>query len=84
MPIFTGVLLCIHLTDIFSQGIWPDVQNLEDPELKELAEYLPSIVLQSKAPATVKKYSEAFNRWKRWALLKPSVAVFPAKPLQVA
>ena len=77
-----ATLLCIYtLTDIFSQGIWPDIQSLEDPELKELAESLPSIVLQCKAPAMVKKYSGAFNRWKRW---KPSVAIFPAKPLQVA
>ena len=40
-------------TYIFSQGIWLDVQNLEDPELKELAECLPSIVLQSEAPVTL-------------------------------
>ena len=84
MCLFTSLLLCLQLTDVFSQGIWPDVQNLEDPELKELAECLPSIVLQSKAPATVKKYSGAFSRWKRWASSKPSVVVFPAKPLQVA
>ena len=53
-------------------------------KLKELAECLPSIVLQGKAPSTVKKYAGAFNRWKRWATAKSEVAVFPAKPFQVA
>ena len=41
-------------------------------------------MLQSKAPATVKKYSGAFSRWKRWAVTKPNIDVFPAKPFQVA
>lgn len=72
------------MADVFSHGIWPDVHELVDPELRELAESLPSIVLRSKAPSTVKKYAGAFSRWKRWATSKASVAVFPAKPLQVA
>ena len=57
---------------------------MKDPELKDLAESLPSIVLQSKAPATVKKYAGAFSRWKRWAVTKPNIDIFPAKPFQVA
>lgn len=58
--------------------------SIQDPELRELAESLPSVVLHSKAPSTVKKYSGAFNRWKRWASSKPGLEVFPAKPFQVA
>ena len=53
-------------------------------ELKDLAESLPSIVLRSRAASTVKKYSGAFSRWKRWAKSKPSLEVIPAKPFQVA
>ena len=41
-------------------------------------------MLQSKAPSTVKKYSGAFGRWKKWAASKPCLVAFPAKPIQVA
>ena len=78
------VSLYISPSDVFSQGIWPGILDIKDPELKDLAESLPSIVLQSKPPATVKKYSGAFSRWKRWAVTKPNIDVFPAKPFQVA
>ena len=30
------------------------MQEIEDPELRELAEVLPNLALQSRAPATVK------------------------------
>ena len=52
--------------------------------MRDLAESLPSVVLHSKAPATVKKYSGAFSRWKRWASSKPGLEICPAKPFQVA
>ena len=76
----------VHLppSDVFQKGVWPDLMSIQDPELRELAESLPSVVLHSKAPSTVKKYSGAFNRWKRWASSKPALEVFPAKPFQVA
>ena len=41
--------------------------------------------MRGKAPSTVKKYSGAFVRWKRWAQQKSNdIACFPAKPQQVA
>ncbi|MCG8626070.1 MAG: hypothetical protein MJE68_29245 [Proteobacteria bacterium] len=57
---------------------------MDDPELKALAESLPSIVLRSKAPATVKKYAGGFGRWKKWADSKHNIDVFPAKPFQLS
>ena len=89
MGIPSGVNFCIYslfytLPDVFNHGVWPEVQELTDPELRDLAESLPSIVLQSKAPATVKKYAGAFSRWKRWANSKPGIVAFPAKPFQLA
>ena len=68
-------------TDVFSHGAWLDLQTVEDPSLKELAIFLPRIVMQGKAPATVKKYSGAFGRWKKWASARQEV---PAKPIHVA
>ena len=72
------------LPDVFEKEVWPELQDIQDPELKDLAESLPLIVLQSKTPATAKKYSGAFSRWKRWAASKPGLEDFPAKPFQVA
>ena len=39
-----------------------DLKDLEDPELKELADKLPDTILQSRADSTVKKYLGAFKR----------------------
>ena len=58
------------------------MHRMDDPELKALAESLPSIVLRSKAPATVKKYAGGFGRWKKWADSKHNIDAFPAKPFQ--
>ena len=65
-------------SDVFSNGIWPEIGQIHDPNLKELAESLPMVALRSKAPATVKKYAGGFNRWKRWADSKPGIDPFPA------
>ena len=46
----------------------PLFEQSEDPELQELARYLPTAVLQSKANSTAKKYLGAIQRWKQWAL----------------
>ena len=55
------------LTEIRPHGVWPLFEQLEDPELQELARHLPSTVLHSKANATAKKYLGAIRRWKQWA-----------------
>ena len=71
-------------SDVFSHGAWLDIESIEDPELKDLATLLPSIVMQGKAPATIRKYSGAFGRWKRWASRREGVPTLPAKPIHVA
>ena len=72
------------MPDVFNHGIWPELKDIKDPELKDLAESLPALVLRGKAPATVKKYAGAFSRWRRWSASKPTLQAFPAKPFQVA
>ena len=69
---------------MLSQPVWQEISGIQDLELKELAESLPIVVLQSRAPSTV-KYSGAFLCWKRWALSKKAdISVLPANPLHVA
>ena len=43
------------------------------------------VVLRGRAPSTVRKYSGAFLRWKKWAKGKHvEIQILPAKPLHVA
>ena len=44
------------LLEVFQQGTWVQLQNLEDPELAEIAKQLPSTVLRSRANSSTKKY----------------------------
>ena len=69
--------------DVFGQGVWPELESIQDPDLKALASHLPRVVLSGKAPSTASKYCGAFARWKRWAQTKPDVPILPAKPLHV-
>ena len=67
----------IHV-QMYSQldyGLWSDLSSVEDLELQQLAQSLPSYsqVLQGKAVSTVKKYSGAYNRWRKWASTKSEI-----------
>ena len=65
--------------------IWQDLTAVDNPELSALAEFLPVVVLRGRAPSTVRKYSGAFLRWKKWAKAKHvGIQILPAKPLHVA
>lgn len=71
--------------DLFSNSAaWQELNKVDDPELKELATLLPTVVFSGKAPSTVKKYSGAFQRWKKWLTQKFEVDYCPAKPIQVS
>ena len=48
-----------------------------DPELRQLAEVLPSTLLQSRADSTTKKYLGAFKRW-RLCAMEHKLPVFSA------
>ncbi|KAL5473775.1 hypothetical protein EMCRGX_G028330 [Ephydatia muelleri] len=39
---------------VFTSGVWPLLSNLEDPELRRLAQALPATVLSSRADSTTK------------------------------
>ena len=71
-----------HSIDVFKKGVWPEFADIDDPELKVLPKALP-IALFCRA-ATIKKYSGAFVRWKKWTASKADLEAFPAKPMQVA
>ena len=73
----------MYLAGVLSQGSWTLLNELEDPELRELASKLPTTVLYSQANSTTKKYLGAFRRWKVWAISHKLIPI-PARPHEVA
>lgn len=59
------------------------IRQVEDPELRKLADSLPITVLHSRATSSTKKYLGAFRRWKAWAS-EHTLPVFPAQVHHVA
>ncbi|KAL5500359.1 hypothetical protein EMCRGX_G011906 [Ephydatia muelleri] len=57
--------------------------NLENPELRRLAQSLPAKVLRSRADTTTKKYLGAYQRWKIWADTRQGVPSFPVPDLHL-
>ena len=39
--------------DVFMQGSWAELAEIEDPELKELADTLPALALLGRAPEKI-------------------------------
>ena len=68
--------------DVLSTGPWSTLKELEDMDLRRLAEALPSSV-HCRATSTTKKYLEAFKRWKVWAA-DHKLPVFPVEEVHVA
>ena len=50
-----------HAGGVFTSGVWPLLSNLEDHELRRLAQALPATVLSSRADSTTKKYLGAYQ-----------------------
>ena len=56
--------------------------TLQNPELRRLANSLPTRALQSKAPRIIDQYSRSFQKF--WASGFPEITVLPTRPLDVA
>ena len=92
-PVATDFVNCSSLTNLgraffpvdaglpaeFVSELQQSVDGHED--LQHLAATLPGILVASKAPATVRSYTQAFQRWQNWAD-KYRFTVFPARPCQ--
>ena len=70
--------------DVMSAGVWPLLKDLEDPELRRLAQSLPATVLRSRADSTSKKYLGAYQRWKTWAEARHEGPAFPVQAVHLA
>ena len=52
---------------VLDKGAWILFKELNDPELKSLADELPVTVMNCRASSTTTKYLRAFRHWKEWA-----------------
>ena len=78
------VAMTMFSKDVFSAGDWPLTQDMQKPELQQLAAGLPDVVLSGRADSTNKKYLGAFQRWKVWAESMEIVPSFPVKGMHLA
>lgn len=62
--------------DVLTVGPWPLLKDLEDLELRQLVEALPSTVLQNRDDSTTRKYLGAFKQWRQWST-EHKLLVFP-------
>ena len=63
-------------------GIWGGdcYGALQDPELRELAALLPSLLLDKWSDNTSQANAGAFNKWRKWANQFDEVCLLPASP----
>jgi len=59
--------VCIISLGWLKEGSWKLMDELDNPDLRDLASKLPNTILHSRADSTVKKYLCAYRRWKLWA-----------------
>ncbi len=84
MCVSIHVLLFPNCIDISTATVWKQLDELEDPELKRLAAFLPDTLLRSRADSTTRKYLGAFRRWKTWADARQDVPAFPVQDIHFA
>lgn len=71
-------------TDVLTTGAWESLQEVQDPELRRLAEALPGTLLQSRASSTTAKYLRAYERWNSWAGQRAEVKAYPVDEVHFA
>ena len=77
LQVYSIALVVSNLVDFLSGMTWQAIRDLEDPELKRLAEALLDTVLRARAETTTKKYTSAYIRWRRWAAQFQGVHSYP-------
>ena len=71
---------CAHLLEIFKEGYWKQLDNLQDKELVHLRDNLQVSLADARASSTSTKYANAFLCCKRWGELQPDLRVLPVDP----
>ena len=75
------LLLFIFLLELQLTDLWKEIDGMQTPELRHLAERLIGTVLKSRANATTKKYLGAYVRWQHWAVKNHTTSFPVAVPM---
>jgi len=75
------VRVVFHAVGILSQGSWRPLGELQNSELKKLANNLSNTIMHSQADSTVQQYLRAYRTWKVWATTYKFDPI-PARPYQ--
>ena len=70
---------CSVSVNVLMQGSWKLLNELDDPELSDLASRLFVTILCSRADSTIKKYLSTYRRWRTW-VADHKLDPIPAKP----
>ena len=81
---YPSLYVSFLFTDVFTSPMWAELNHVEDPSLRRLAEKLPEVVLGSRADNTTLSYLNGFKRWRSWACKFPEITVLPATPAYVS
>ena len=73
-----------YVTDVLRTGIWTGLASIKHPDLKELADKLPEIAMQSRRDSTINNYTSAYLRWKKWTERFPEISHYPADPTHIS
>ena len=52
---------CYLVEDVLKAGLWSMLQDLDDPDLRRLADALLETVLKSRTDSTIKEYLGAYK-----------------------
>ena len=77
-------ILYFIYVEYYKQGIWEDMEIIQDPELKIRAASLPNLIRNRWADSTNKKYEQGWRKWEAWCACYPESSSLPADPFYIA
>ena len=65
------------ISDYFNEGIWNQMDLIQDPSLRTRAATLPDLIHARWAKSTHKKYESAWDKWTHWRACYPESFIMP-------
>ena len=74
---------CVFVSGNHLVGIWQEMENIKDPELRKKALHLPTVIQSAWADSTNKRYDRGWKQWMAWCKKYPEFTGCPAAPFYV-
>ena len=76
------IIAYVFAEDIIRENLQQSAK-VRHPVLTEIADGLPKLLAQARAPTTNRAYGYAYKKWKAWSDNYDEVDALPAKPVHV-